>query len=243
MGSQIELLASLQAIDQRLHARDLEAEELRRELSDLEAELASARKALAECQEQKAPVDARRKDIEAQLADHETWVKERRMRLNRVRNDKEAAAAKREIEAYREINEALEEELLTLMEKLEGLDNRERQLTEQIAGLEERRRELSPTVARKLAELAKDVESERQRRESMAAKLDRGLRQQYETIFRRRGGLAVVEVRQETCQGCHMRLAPQLVNELQRSSHIHLCPSCNRILVWPSESGEQGESR
>ncbi len=235
-------MTSLQAVDQKLRSKDLKADELRRQLSDLDAELSSARQALAECQEEKAPVDGRRKEIEAQLADHETWVKERRMRLNRIRNEKEAAAARREIDAYREINHALEEELLGLMEKVEGLENREKQLTEQITGLEGRKADLVDAVSGQLEELTKTIVKERKARDRMAAGLDARLRKQYETIFARRGGLAVVEVRDGACQGCHMRLAPQLVNELQRNTGVMLCPSCNRILVWPCSDESGGES-
>ena len=49
-------------------------------------------------------------------------------------------------------------------------------------------------------------------------------------IFSRRGGLAVVEIRGGTCQGCRMHVPPQLFNQIQRNEQVILCPSCQRML-------------
>ncbi len=60
-------------------------------------------------------------------------------------------------------------------------------------------------------------------------------------IFARRGGLAVVEVRAGTCQGCHMNVPPQLFNQIQRNEQVILCPNCQRMLYWRPER-EEGAS-
>jgi hypothetical protein len=44
--------------------------------------------------------------------------------------------------------------------------------------------------------------------------------------------LAVVSVRNGTCQGCNMNIPPQLYNVLQRGQTIETCPSCHRIIYW-----------
>jgi predicted nucleic acid-binding Zn-ribbon protein len=61
------------------------------------------------------------------------------------------------------------------------------------------------------------------------------LRSKYEQIFERRGGMAVVEARNGICQGCRMRVPPQLYNELQKHHEIRMCPNCHRILFWRAE--------
>ena len=50
--------------------------------------------------------------------------------------------------------------------------------------------------------------------------------------IRIRRGLAVVGVRNGTCQGCNMNIPPQLYNVLQRGTSIETCPSCHRIIYW-----------
>jgi predicted nucleic acid-binding Zn-ribbon protein len=84
----------------------------------------------------------------------------------------------------------------------------------------------------------------------MAANIDPVLLQRYEMIFSRRGGIAVVEARGGTCQGCRMRLQPQLYNEIQRQFQsaietrtarvptVHFCPNCQRILYYDERRAE-----
>jgi len=86
--------------------------------------------------------------------------------------------------------------------------------------------------------LAAEIERERARRSELVQTVDSDLRRKYELIFSRRGGVAVVEIRGGICQGCRMRVPPQLFNEIQRNQHVILCPSCQRILFWRSEGEE-----
>jgi hypothetical protein len=54
-------------------------------------------------------------------------------------------------------------------------------------------------------------------------------------IFSRRGGVAVTMAKGGTCQGCRMRLPPQLYNEIQKHLQIHFCPNCQRILYYEDQ--------
>jgi predicted nucleic acid-binding Zn-ribbon protein len=63
----------------------------------------------------------------------------------------------------------------------------------------------------------------------------------YSTIRMRRG-LAVVSVKNGTCQGCNMNIPPQLYNTLQRGNSLELCPNCNRIIYWARLLEEVTES-
>jgi len=45
-------------------------------------------------------------------------------------------------------------------------------------------------------------------------------------------GVAVALAKGGTCQGCRMRLPPQLYNEIQKHLQIHFCPNCQRILYY-----------
>jgi predicted nucleic acid-binding Zn-ribbon protein len=47
----------------------------------------------------------------------------------------------------------------------------------------------------------------------------------------------VVEIRAGICQGCHMRIPPQMGNQIrsniqQNTGVIFHCPHCGRILYW-----------
>jgi predicted nucleic acid-binding Zn-ribbon protein len=44
----------------------------------------------------------------------------------------------------------------------------------------------------------------------------------------------MVAVEQETCSGCHVRLATMIVDRLKRSIGIYACPRCRRMLYAPA---------
>lgn len=57
---------------------------------------------------------------------------------------------------------------------------------------------------------------------------------EYERIFLHRGEVAVVQVIDEICQGCHIRLPPQLCLELRRTGGLICCPHCHRLVYRAS---------
>ena len=142
----------------------------------------------------------------------------------------------------KEANQQTEEELLRVMESLETLTATATEAEQCLSDLEAA---LAVKISERRAgmgQLLEDVARERQVRDRMASALDVSLRQKYEQIFERRGGTAVVEVRNGTCQGCYMNLPPQLFNELQRTRDVRMCPNCHRILFWRPERLEPAET-
>src|SRR5262249_30794149 len=117
--------------------------EREKELADIERET-SARQTLLDEKRRQAEliraeanaVGTRRRDLESQLQAEEQKMKERRMRLGRLRNDKEVAALQREIELGKESNARLEEEVLTLIEQAEALEGSLREAEGEVSALE-----------------------------------------------------------------------------------------------------------
>lgn len=238
----IDRLAALQELDRQLREKTELVRASEGEVAEVENQLAQQRELTRQAREARDAADARRAELDGQLEAEEAKMTDRRMRLNRVRNEKELQALRREIEVGKEANQQTEEELLRVMESLEGL-------TAAATEAEQRLAELEAAAATKISErragmgqLLEDVARERQVRDRVASALDVSLRQKYEQIFERRGGTAVVEVRNGTCQGCFMNLPPQLFNELQRTRDVRMCPNCHRILFWRPERLEPAET-
>jgi len=235
LGNQIELLVDLQTVDQQLRDRTEAIDALRRQAAELQAELDEQRKVLEATRAERVALESRRRELEGMLSDEESKMKDRRMRLSRIRNEKEAAAVRREIELGKEGNQKLEEELLTCFEALDGVTARESETQTTFDALHQRRSEQQTFVDAEIGTLSNGLDEARQRRAQLAAAVDGDLRRKYETIFVKRRGVAVVEVRGGSCVGCHMRVAPQLFNEIQRNQRVISCPNCNRILYCRPE--------
>ncbi len=54
----------------------------------------------------------------------------------------------------------------------------------------------------------------------------------FERVAHGRRGIAVAEARDGLCTVCHVRLRPQMFNEVRRNDGLHQCDSCTRILYY-----------
>jgi predicted nucleic acid-binding Zn-ribbon protein len=231
----IENLAALQEIDRRNRERELELADIEREIATQQALLDEKRLTVETLRTELATVGARRRDLEGQLSLEEQRMKERRMRLGRLRNDKEVAALQREIELAKETNARLEEEVLTLIEQVEALEGSLRGSEEELKAVADSLAKFGEAGSGRVRQLRAEIEGDRSARSSIAGRLGDPLRKRYEQIFARRNGIAVVEVVRGNCRGCNMHLPPQLYIRIQRRVDVEFCPNCNRILYWRPE--------
>jgi predicted nucleic acid-binding Zn-ribbon protein len=237
--SQIELLAAVQVIDQSLRAKTLELAEGEGRVASLVEATRAQTAAAATTRAEHSVLVARQRDLEGKLGVAESKLKDRRMRLTRIRNDKELGLAKREMEILKDAASTLETELVGVMEQAETAGAKADGLEAELARLTAERDRESAELQEKTGRLSGEIEKERAERGDLAKDLEEDLRRRYEMIFSRRGGLAVVEVRGGICQGCRMRVPPQLFNEIQRNlERVFICPSCQRMLYFRAEPAQ-----
>ena len=230
--SDIDRLAALQQLDCQLKEKMRQVDELVGGADQFEAELVRQRATVAALTSERDTLETQRVGMDSRLESEGGKIRDSRMRQNRVRNDRELLALQREIDLAKEATQQVEEQLIAVMEHLESLTQR---LAEARASMEQMETQLPQEVAgrRQLAEdILRGLEGERQQRDVLARGMSDSLRSKYEQIFERRGGTAVVEVRNGTCLGCHMHVPPQLFNELQKFRDMRQCPNCHRILFW-----------
>jgi uncharacterized protein len=238
LATQIEVLASLQQVDQSLRTKTLAVAEGEGRVAALEEAVRGQTTAADVERAQCKALAARQRDLEGQLAAAEAKMKDRRMRITRIRNDKELGLARREVELLKEEIGKLESELVTVMEEAEAASAKLQGLEGELARLTAERDAEAAALRETIGRLGSEIERERAERTRLIQDVEGDLRRKYELIFSRRGGLAVVEVRGGICQGCRMRVPPQLYNEIQRNEHVILCPSCQRMLFWRAEAEE-----
>ena len=119
------------------------------------------------------------------------------MRLSRMRNEQELSGAQREIDATKESNSRLEEELLT-RPRADARPSTEACAKRRPSSRSSR--DESPSTSAHVSTRASGSSAPRSdrtsdEREAIAGRLNVTIRKKYEQIFARRGGLAVVEIR------------------------------------------------
>jgi len=215
----------LKELEQSLSTVALRVNQLRDQTSKQEADLEKL-----STEEQDAA--SARKKLERELAEGEARLRNKRMRQNMIRNDKELQALTHEVDSLKENNQRIEGELLVMMESAGPRLTKIKELSE---ALSQARTELAAAekeIAGQVEELEAEVERQRRERDKVVKEIDPSLVSRYDIIFSRRQGVAVAAARQGTCQGCMRRLPPQLYNEIQKHLQIHFCPACQRILYY-----------
>jgi len=223
---------SLQTIDRQLHELGQSLSSVAEGVEQLRGEIETSQAELDRLTEEDQQAAMTRRHLERELADGEAQIRNKRMRLNLVRNDKELQALGHEVESLKENNQRLEGEILASMQAAEPRGPRIKELTELIASKRAELKAAEKAIAAEVEELKMAIQRQRVERDRAAASIDDVLLQRYQMIFSRRGGLAVALAKSGTCQGCRMRLPPQLYNEIQKHLQIHFCPNCQRILYY-----------
>jgi len=235
LREEIARLMSLQAIDRELRGLEQALASVAGKVEQLRLELEKQQSELDRLTSEEQQSALLRRQLEKELAEGEARIRNKRMRLGQARNDKEMQALTHEVETQKEANQRFEAELLSLMEASEPRTARIAELTPSVERLSAELSEAEKEIASQVEDLKISIAKQRLERDMMAANLERTLLQRYEMIFQRRNGLAVAEARSGTCQGCRMRLPPQLYNQIQRHDSIHFCPNCQRILYHEGE--------
>jgi uncharacterized protein len=154
--------------------------------------------------------------------------------LMQVKNQREYAAALKEIDVVKMRIGENEEAVLKAMDELGTLKTDLEARTEHIAA--ERQ-----AVAAELAQVESGVAEAQAtiaRCESQRAELDRelppALVQSIRRIEEGRRGVFLASVEREMCAACHVRVRPQVYQEIRQASKIHACGSCKRFLYHES---------
>jgi len=216
--------ARIQELENALKAIPAKLATTEADLARVEAMLNSERSALGETERYYA-------EQKGLLGDDEQQVSSAKHKLSQAKNSKEYMAAQREIEQRRESVAGREGEISKLVEAVDAKKKLLADRASDVQTLKESIQKDSEAARARMAELEGKIAALRSERDALAAGIKPEMLKRYSTIRMRRG-LAVVSVRNGTCQGCNMNIPPQLYNTLQRGQTIETCPSCHRIIYW-----------
>jgi uncharacterized protein len=228
-------------LESLIHLQELDsaAERLRRRIADLPAaqaalddRLASLSAAVASVKERTSVSQTARREIEKDLAAVQGRLSKYKDQLMEVKTNKEYHAMQTEIGTAEQQVRLQEDRLLDRMEEAETLANElkaaEAALKAGQADAARERQQLEADRTSTEAELAKAIE-ERARIASAAS--PEALRL-FDYVSRHRKGLAMSEARDGHCTQCHVRLRPQVFNDVRRNESLIQCESCSRILYF-----------
>ena len=224
---------------------DLVAERTRRRIADLPAARAALedrvgqRTAAADAVRQRiAANQAARREIEKDLAAVQGRLSKFKSQLMEVKTNKEYQAMQKEMSVA---EQEISEHETRLLERMVDADGLAAELKEADAALKADQAD----VARELtaleaghAEAERELQRTTEERTRVAARASREALAVFDRVAHGRKGLALAEARDGLCTVCHVRLRPQVFNEVRRNDSLIQCDSCGRILYFvPAPSG------
>lgn len=240
-GDVLSLLANLQSVADEIDRLEAKRRAATEERDRVQVNVDTASRTLSEKEESRHALDIERRKREMSVKADKERMQRLKSRLAEVKTSREYQAAITEISGAKQVISDQEELILKDMEALEKLDAELEDLRGRIEGMKSDLEGAASELERVLAE-TEHVVADRQKEEATILKtLPIEVVDRYRLIRTRRGGLAVVEAKDEACTACFMRIPPQMYIEVIKRTRVIQCPNCHRILIPPRVENEPGE--
>ncbi len=235
MKAQLELLWELQKIDLELKGIKEEKDRYPKEMKKLDERQKIEKERIQKEKEKIESLEKTRRQKEGHLNLEQEKIKKAEGRMSEVKTNKEYQAMLSEIDTIKEANSRIEEEILQVMDEVDelkkDLSKREREVGVSVEKIEAERGKLKEKMA-----YDDNIWNEQmERREVLSKEIESKLFKLYNTLKEKRQGVGVVNVKNETCQGCFVNVPPQMFIEVQKNNALIRCPNCNRILYWDGD--------
>ena len=231
----LETLVRLQGIDNELRRYQVQRDELTGKLGQLQDLVKRMEASLDEKRNKLGEVETWYKDQLESIRVDDDRISKLKASLSGVTKTKEYLLRQREIETLRKAKQSKEDELKKAQE---AINDFRQTIKEEEARLDELRRETEEEggsgweQVRLIDERIKEIAV---RKEDVIPELPKAIYRKYENIGKRRDGLAVVPVVNDSCAGCNVQIRTQLYNTLYRGETLETCPSCSRFIYIPAE--------
>jgi len=234
-----ELLIQLQDVLKGKFELEAEITALPADLNEQKANLAEANKAFLDI---KDALDVATERFNKNIVDYEDAKAARAESEKRM----ELMTTQKEYEALqKEINDAKQKESGLLRAR----ESSSKEVTELQAELDEQLKicdEIQAEVTKKSEEIDAIVEEKKAQVVELEAKCleikERGISEElykkFSQIVKNKNGVGIVAVKNHVCQGCHMILPVQFVNDIHIGNTTEFCPYCSRILYYEESEGE-----
>lgn len=242
MGPTNEALVKLFKADQvyrQAQARyDAAAKNVRmqeRRLDELKAKLATTSASLRELQTRAASIDL---DIKTRDARIERF----RSQQQTAKNNKEYQTFLIEINTEKVDKAKIEDELLKVMEQVEGVQAETTQFAAQVEAESQKLISMREQITQRLDEIKSEVDSLRPARDAAQSGIAVNYVAIYNKLADRFEGEAMAPIMQPdrraeeyACGSCNMALVVDIYNRLHSRDEVIFCPSCQRMLFIPDD--------
>lgn len=238
MEIDFERLIQLQQLDMEIRELNLFLENIPPQIEEIDKKIEESALLSAAAKDKMTGSQKMRRELESEVKDIKSQIGKYKRQLNEVKTNKEYTALLKEIEESEKKVDRLEEAFISEM-LLED------DIQKEIKTAGQRHTETQATLTRekellfqKKSETEEKLRVLGQRREELLPSIPPEQFNLYLRISHKKGGTALSPVTDDFCSLCHVRVRPQVLNELLSAGKLILCENCGRILYWREQKAE-----
>jgi predicted nucleic acid-binding Zn-ribbon protein len=239
MHADLVKLLDLQAKDDALSDVDARLADASREAVGLDNALERARANLEVARRSLLEGERRRDELETKIESYRLLQDRRSLRLEQVRNPKEASVLMAELDLARAVLAKEENDWVKSADAVTQLELKVKEEERTIEALETSQAPERTRIAESRTRLVAERDAALREREATAALIDKPLRARYDRLRKARSSAVVVPLVGGACGGCFTAVPLNRRGQI-RAGLIDGCEACGAILYPSEQTGSAG---
>jgi len=236
MTETLSELLRLQELDEKIMKGEKRLEVIPREILKLEKALESEKTRQREVQEQLKKTKVKRQEVEGKIEHLELTLRKYQNQVLEVKTNEGYTALLHEIEGVKGNIREYEEDVLELMESVEGLEAELAKVQLELKQAEENHLEMTQSLINEKALIETDIEDVRHTRGVLSGQLEINTLARYERVRSAIPELPIAQVvNGGFCGGCFAQITLQRQAEIRKSEELMSCESCGRIVYYTND--------
>ena len=237
MNEVYSALLELQTIDREIATAESELQKFGPQIDEAENPLRGLQNDVESARGKLVEMRAQTSKLESAANNKRDRLKQYEVRLDRIRNAREEAAARAEMDLVKRAIDADEQEALELMEQTRRtdmkLDDMEKQLVKVRGEVEPRKRELIESRDRAIEQ----IERLKDRRKNHVLRMDQQAVRLYERVRGTKGRAALAPLKADgACGNCFNIIPLQEQSQVKAARSLHRCEACG-VILYPEGEG------
>ncbi|NQT78883.1 MAG: hypothetical protein HQ555_00625 [Candidatus Aminicenantes bacterium] len=232
MDIEFNKLIQLQNLDKEIIDTSLFLEGIPSKIEEINKKIEQSTQIVTQAKEKISQNQKKRRDLESEVKDIKEKVSKYNLQLNDVKTNIEYSSLLKEIKEAQQKIDDLEEEIISEMLSADEIEDEIKTSEQKLKEAKEKYSKEKETLEQKNNESELKKKGLIQEKENLLPKIPASHTSLYLKIFKKNNNIALSPVKDDFCFMCHMRIRPQVLNELKEKEKLILCENCGRILYW-----------
>lgn len=233
MSPDLERLIQLQHLETTIEESRRRVAAHPQRVQDADTRLSHAKDVVEEAKQRLKASQESRREQEKEAATYQTRLSKFKDQLSSVKTNREYQAMQGEIETAQKELGIVEEKVLERMMEADAFTAEVKKAEHELAAQQKQVEAEKKALAEELAAVETALTQATEQRAVVIPGMEPQLVALFEQVARARKGIAIcAATRDGLCSACHVRLRPQVFQEVRRNDTIIQCFSCNRILYY-----------